>query len=184
MTQIDVLRHALAVLEREKILYAIVGSYASGIWGDPRMTLDVDIVVQIDAQHIDPLLASFPAGEYYVSRAAVEEAVRLQSQFNVIHPTSGQKVDFMVTGPNHWAQPQLARRKRIALLADCEGYVAAPDDVILGKLVYFQEGGSEKHLRDIRGILQRSGQLVDRDYLTQAATRLGVADVWRRFTAS
>jgi hypothetical protein len=181
VTQIDVLRHTLAVLECEKILYAIVGSYASGVWGDPRMTLDVDVVVQIDAQHVDPLLASFPAGEYYVSRAAVEEVVRLQSQFNVIHPTSGQKVDFMVTGPNHWAQPQLARRIRITLLPDCEGYVA-PDDVILGKLVYFQEGGSEKHLRDIRGILQRSGQLVDREYLGQAAERHGVADVWRRFT--
>ena len=54
--------------------------------------------------------------------------------------------------------------------------------MILGQLVYFQEGGSEKHLRDIRGILNRSNQLVDREYLAQAAKRLGVADVWQRFT--
>jgi hypothetical protein len=56
--------------------------------------------------------------------------------------------------------------------------VAAPEDVILGKLLYYREGGSEKHIRDITGIVKVSGQYLDRDYLARSAAQLGVADMW------
>ena len=61
----------------------------------------------------------------------------------------------------------------------CLGYVAAPEDVILGKLVYYQEGGSEKHLRDIGGIVRISGDAVDRDYISKHASQLGVLAIWQ-----
>jgi hypothetical protein len=76
---------------------------------------------------------------------------------------------------------QLRRRLRVKFLPDCEGYVAAPEDVILGKLVYYREGGSDKHLNDIAGIMKRSGGAVDVVYLQQAARSVGVLDVWQSF---
>ncbi len=179
MTQLELLKYLFAVLEGAEIPYAVVGSFASGVWGEPRMTRDVDVVVQLDPRHVDALIALFPAPNYYVSRTAIEEAICFERPFNVIHPASANKIDFMVVGRNSWAMAQIARRRRIQFLPDLEGFVAAPDDVILGKLVYFQEGGSDKHLRDIAGILKRSSALVDRAYLEQAAHKLGVAEIWK-----
>lgn len=178
MTQIELLRYVVRTLERLEIPYAIVGSFASGIWGEPRMTLDIDVVVQLISGQTIGLVDAFPPGEFYVSRTAVDEAARAHGQFNVIHPTSGNKVDFMVVGGTSWAASQIARRRRVQLLPDLAGDVAAPDDVILGKLMYYCEGGSEKHLRDIAGIMKRSGELVDREYVERFAPDFGAANIW------
>jgi hypothetical protein len=67
---------------------------------------------------------------------------------------------------------------------DVEVDVAASEDVILGKLIYYRDGGSEKHLRDIAGILKTSAAIVDRDYLSQQAEKLGVLDTWRTIEKS
>jgi hypothetical protein len=115
----------LEVLDALQIPYAIVGSWASGFWGDPRMTRDIDVVVRIGEQHVPQILACFPAPEFYASRAAMEEAIRLASQFNVIHPTSGNKIDFMIVQQSEWGDSQILRRHRVNILPECEGFVAA-----------------------------------------------------------
>lgn len=125
MTQLELLRHVLGALERLKIPYAIVGSFASGVWGEPRMTLDIDIVVQLLGEQAALLIHAFPSDEFYVSRSAVDDAVRTHGQFNVIPPTSGNKVDFMVVGHTSWSASQIARRRRVQLLPDLSGDVAA-----------------------------------------------------------
>jgi hypothetical protein len=66
----------------------------------------------------------------------------------------------------------------VTLSPDQNAQVAAPEDVILGKLVYYRDGGSEKHLRDIAGMLRLSGEMIDRTYLDEFARRLGVVDMW------
>src|SRR5215211_5537756 len=91
VTQIELLRFVLRVLERLQTRYAIVGSYATGVWGDARMTRDIDIAVQVGPAQIKALCDAFPAGEFYVSLPAAEQAVRDEGQFNVIHFPSGNK---------------------------------------------------------------------------------------------
>ena len=179
MEQDELLQYAVRAFERIKIPYALVGSFASGIWGETRFTQDIDFVVDLQHDQIEPLCAAFPADEFYVSRSAVEEAVLLRQPCNVIHPTSGNKIDLMVLGDAAWARAQIDRRRNVELSPNCIASVAAPEDVILGKLVYYQEGGSEKHLRDITGILKISGDLVDRDYICRFLTQLGIADLWQ-----
>lgn len=180
MTQLELLRFTLDSLERLKLPYAVVGSFASGVWGEPRMTLDIDIVIKLLGEQVDAIVANFSPDEFYISRRAVEEAVALGRPFNVIHPTSGLKIDFMVVAQTGWSATQIARSRRIQFLPGCEGNVAAPEDVILGKLVYYREGGSDKHLRDIAGILRRSNEAIDRRYLEESARSLGVDEIWRR----
>jgi hypothetical protein len=179
VTQVDFLKRALEVLDALQIPYAIVGSWASGFWGDPRMTRDIDVVVRISKQHVPQMLGCFPAPEFYASRSAMEEAVRLAGQFNVIHPASGNKIDFMIVMPSAWGDIQIVRRRRVNILPGVEGYVAAPEDVILGKLLYYHEGGSDRHLSDIAGILAKSSEVVDRSYVQKMAEQLGIADEWR-----
>jgi hypothetical protein len=177
--QIELLRHVLDALERLEISYAVVGSFASGAWGEPRMTRDIDIVVRLTPSQVETLCAAFPEDEFYVSLPAAREALRSHGQFNVIHPSSGNKIDFMVVGSNDWSTAQLARRQRVEFAPDTAGYIAAPEDVIVGKLIDYREGGSEKHLRDIAGILTISDSLIDRDYIAKFSAQLGVSDIWQ-----
>lgn len=177
MRQIELLAFVVDVLERLQISYALVGSYASTAWGEPRMTRDVDILVQLPSRHVAQLCSAFPPDDFYLSHRAVEEAVKFRSQFNLIHPNSGNKIDFMIAGDGDWATSQLARRRRVAFSPAVSAFVASPEDVILGKLLYYREGESPKHIRDIRGIIKVSGATLDRSYLEREACKLGVEKI-------
>jgi hypothetical protein len=179
----NLLRLTVESLGRLQIPYAVVGSFASGVWGEPRMTRDIDVVLRLDPQGIEKFCSIYSDDQFYLSRVAIEEAVSLHRPFNVIHLDSGNKVDFIVIGDGvdngGWNDLQLSRRIEIELAEGITGYVAAPEDVILGKLIYFKDGGSDKHLRDIAGILKISDEMVDRDYITKHARQLQVLDIWQ-----
>lgn len=176
--QTELLRYAVQNLERVRVRYAIVGSFASGVWGESRLTQDIDIVVDLKPSDVDSICAAFPDPEFYLSRPAAQEAVTRSGQFNVINPSSGNKIDFMVAGTTKWVLAQLDRSKQVPVFSDQSANVAAPEDVILGKLIYYREGGSEKHLRDIRGMLKFSGDTIDLEYMNTSSRHLGVRDMW------
>jgi hypothetical protein len=176
--QPELLKYTIQALEQLAIPYAIVGSFASGVWGETRFTQDIDILVALAPADVERLRAVFPSEDFYLSDAAARQAIAQGGQFNVIHPSSGNKIDFMIAGQEPWKKAQLERRMRVPFFPDLNGAVAAPDDVILGKLVYYRDGGSEKHLRDIAGILKFSGDVVDREYVARSAAQVGVSDTW------
>ena len=179
MDQADLLRYAIRVLEESGITYMVVGSFSSSSYGEPRLTQDIDIVVQLADEQMDRLCAAFPQGEFYVSPEEVSRAVRDEDQFNVIHPASGTKVDFIIARTDPWGREQLRRRRRVLLFPDLEGYVASPDDTIIGKMLSYLEGGSEKHLRDITGILKVSADELDWNYIARWADELGLSEIWQ-----
>ena len=174
----DLLRLAIETLERLQIPYLVCGSVASGGYGEPRMTLDIDIVIDLRFGKVAELCEAFPAPEFFVSKDAAIEAIRTEKQFNVIHLASANKIDFMISRDCVWSRVQLERRQRVTLFGSVEGFAASPEDVILSKMLYYFEGGSEKHLRDITGILSIQAEKIDREYISQWATRLGVTEVW------
>ena len=178
MEQSDLLRLVIDVLEEQQIAYCIGGSLASGVYGEPRYTHDIDVVVDLHMDQVARLCQAFPAPEFYVSPQAAREAVTMRSQFNVIHPTSGQKIDFMIARDDAWGRSQMGRRHREEIVAGRPGYTAAPEDVIIAKLWYYHEGGSDKHLRDIAAMLQVSGELIDRSYIEQWVQQLGYTEEW------
>lgn len=180
MEQSDLLAFAVDVLERLGITYMLVGSLASGTYGEPRLTQDIDIVIDATPPQIRSLCSAFDPGEFYVSTEAALQALRLPAgQFNVIDPTSGNKIDFMIARTDPWGREQIARRHREQILPGKSGYTARPEDVIIGKMLYYEDGGSEKHLRDITGILKVSGDRVDREYVESWAAQLGLLEIWR-----
>jgi len=182
MEQFDLLRYTVETLERLSIPYALVGSWGSGIYGEPRFTRDIDIVVELTMASVPAFCAAFPNGEFYLSENAVREAVRDRFQFNVVHPSSGNKIDFILIRNEPWRAGQVSRRRRVTLGSGDEtfsGYVAAPEDVILGKLWYYSEGGGDRHLRDIAGILRVTGDGVDRAEVERWARQLGYLEIWQ-----
>lgn len=178
MEQTDLLRYAVESLEQLNLRYAVVGSFASSVYGEPRFTQDIDIVFELPASQIARFCQHFPGPEFYLSEVAVREAVQRHTQFNVIHPSSGNKIDFILNRQDAWGRGQIARRQAVELFPDRRGFLASPEDVILGKMLYFREGGSEKHLRDITGILRIRGELVDRKYVVDFAHQLGLLEIW------
>lgn len=179
MEQSDLLRRLVSVLEELDLTYMLVGSIAGGAYGEPRLTQDIDVVVKLPAERVAELCEAFSGHEYYISREAAREAVRLGGQFNVIHPASGNKIDFIIARDDPWGKTRIRRRRRVRILPDLAGYTAAPEDIILSKMDYYREGGSEKHLRDITGVMKISGELIDKAYVTRWAERLGLMEVWR-----
>jgi hypothetical protein len=135
-------------------------------------------VVQLSPAHITSLINRLPPSDFYVSREAALAALNTGGQFNVIHPDSGNKIDFMIARDDDWGRKQLRRRVRFELVSGLPAYAARPQDVILSKMRYNQEGGSEKHLRDIASMFKVSGDQIDRDYLKTWSAQLGVDDIW------
>jgi hypothetical protein len=177
--QDELLRYVVEILEEQEITYLLVGSLASGVYGEPRLTHDIDVVVELRPDQVARLCQAFPAPDYYVSQQAAREAVAGGGQFNVIHPASGNKIDFMIARQDAWGRSQVSRRRREQILPNRPGYTAAPEDVILGKLWYYHEGGSEKHLRDIAAMLQVSGGEIDKEYIGHWVRQLGLVEPWQ-----
>lgn len=184
MEQRDVVRHTIQTLEQLGIRYAIVGSLASMAYGEARLTRDMDVLVELTADHVAGLCAAFAGPDWYLSRPAVEHAVRQRTQFNAIHTTSGNKVDFIVAKNDEWGYLQLNRRRQVGLAADLTGFAADPEDVILGKLLYYKQGHSDKHLRDIAGMLAVSREEIDLERLAFWAQKLAVDNILRTLLES
>jgi hypothetical protein len=177
--QADLLKYAVACIESNDIPYLLAGSLASGVYGEPRHTLDIDIVIDLKMSQIDAVCTAFPPPEFYISRSAAIEAIETGRQFNVLNPPSGNKIDFMISRRDSWGRSQLQRRRREMLVPGCEGYAAAPEDIIISKLIYFQEGRSEKHIRDIVAMMDSSASLIDKNYLQKWIDELGLANEWQ-----
>lgn len=137
----------------------IGGSQASVYYGDPRFTQDIDLVADLRLEHISALLDLFPANEFYLSAEAAREAIEMRSQFNVIHPSSGLKVDIFVNKDTDYDRLRLDRRQRLPLVPGREAYFARPEDIILYKMLYFREGSigcaHPRHPRDAQGVRPR-----------------------------
>jgi hypothetical protein len=166
--------------ESEKINYWVVGSMASMAYGDPRFTNDVDIVADLKAVHVGRFCQTFGPPEYYVSEMAIRDAIKNRFQFNVLHPASGLKADVILPPFTEFSRTEALRKKRIRSEGEFDAWFASAEDVILSKLVYFQLSGgvSDKHLRDISGVIRLRGLKLDRPYITSWAGKLGIASEW------
>jgi hypothetical protein len=175
----ELLRRFVEVLDRLGIRYLVAGSMATTIYGEPRFTNDIDVVVDLRPEQVDSFCLSFPPTDFYCYREAVVDAIRQRSQFNIIHFESGIKIDVFIPDESEFSRTQLGRGVQTRLGSGFEVRFAAPEDVILKKLEYFKEGGSEKHIRDIAGVLKVQAERIDRQYIADWATRLGLGDTWR-----
>lgn len=163
----------------------VSGSLASVHYGEPRLTMDVDLVVHLGGEEASLLAKLFPAEAFYVPPPeilAVEIARTTRGHFNLIHFATGQKADFYPSRRHPYWSWAFAHRK-LARVGGDEIYFAPPEYVILWKLEFFREGGGDKHLRDIRGMLLVSGEDIDRPMLDRACVDLGLLAQWERAQA-
>lgn len=171
-------------LDRTGIRYVVTGSVAAMFYGEPRLTHDVDLIVFLRAGEGKALADVFPASEFYLppmETISVESLREQRGHFNIIHSETGFKADLYLVGRdemNVWA----LKSRRQVLLEGESVMVAPPEYVIVRKLEYYREGGSEKHLRDIRSMMAISGEQIDRALIEEWIRRRGLDTEWSRIT--
>lgn len=181
---VDPIAVALAVtraLDALGIVHTIGGSIASSIAGEPRSTIDIDIVAALHDSDVSALRSALSA-DFYVDELALHRAVHERSSANLVHQATQLKVDIFVAGGTPLDAQQLQRRQAVEIAPGRTLHVHPPEDILLQKLRWYRKGGetSERQWRDILGIIRVQAQRLDRSYLSVNAPVLGVADLLAR----
>ena len=182
MPEPDLIELFVRPLNQLGIHYLVSGSVAAMLYGEPRVTHDIDLIVFLRSENLVQLPEAYPAPGFYLPPAdviAVEMARERRGHFNVIHSGISLKADFYTANQDElhvWA----FRHVRQYSVGAMPVRLAPPEYVIVRKLEYFREGGSEKHLRDIRGILAVSGDEIDRSVLQDWISRRSLVEEWQK----
>lgn len=174
----------LATLERLHVPYMVVGAFAAIIYGVQRTTYDIDVVVDLDEQQIQALATAYPPPRYYADVEKMRESIRYETLFNIIDTSYGDKADLVPLRNEPQQRSAFRRRVRQPLeLPDgraIEIWCARPEDVIIGKLAAWAEGGSRKHESDILQMLiyqaiRAPDQPLQQQEIAAEAARLGAS---------
>jgi hypothetical protein len=141
-------------LEQLSLPYMVAGGFAAIFYGEPRLTVDIDIVVDLNVTHIPRLLAAFPFPDYYLSEEAMRDSIRRRFPFNIIQTTTAAKVDLIPLPDDIFSRVAFSRRQKMVFNpAGEEAWFITAEDIVLAKLFAYQQTGSDKHLRDVKGVL-------------------------------
>jgi len=143
----------LQTLEAIGAPYMVIGAFAGVVYGVTRITYDIDIVVDLDEEHSDALAAVYPPPRYYADPVQMRDSIRMGIMFNIIDTTRGEKADLVPLTMASRYRKAFGRRVRqtveIPGVEPLEIWCARPEDVIVGKLMAWDEGRSRKHETDI-----------------------------------
>jgi hypothetical protein len=181
MPEHDVRTSILLPLAETGLRYMVTGGLAAIIYGDPRLTNDVDIVLQLQPSDAAALIAAFPFPRYYTPPIEViqEEAARpLHGHFNILDTDTALRGDIYCLGTDALGAWAFERRRAVEI-GGSTIQVAPIEYVIVRKLEYFRAGGSDRHLRDVAAMRRISGGTIDAPALDAWIARLGLEREWR-----
>jgi Nucleotidyl transferase AbiEii toxin, Type IV TA system len=166
-----------SILLARQCSFHLTGGLASSFYGEPRFTQGIDIVIRVAiGESLDQLIQDL-SQKFIVDRAAIEDAVRHKSIFQVLHEETMIKVDFHV---GQAISGELERSHSEEILAGVVVPIVSKEDAILSKLIWICKG-SNKSRHDVKTMLKRSGE-IDFDYLNSKATALGVESILKKLS--
>ena len=159
-------------LEKVSLPYMVAGGFAAVFYGEPRLTIDIDIVVDINTTYIEPLVEAFPFPDYYLSEEGMRDSIRRRFPFNIIQVATAAKVDLIPLPEDVFSRVAFTRRQRkVFNQAGAEAYFISAEDIVLAKLFAYQQTGSDKHLRDVKGVLVIQWGYLDLELIRRAASQ-------------
>jgi hypothetical protein len=161
--------------------HTVGGSIASSFAGEPRSTLDIDVVASLSEDAVEPFMR-LVEGDFYLDEDALRRAIRSHTSTNLIHHGSLLKIDLFIAGGTPIDEEQIARRRKVTLTDGRILHIHPPEDILLQKLRWFRLGGGvpDRQWRDITAIVRVQGSRLEREYLSRQAGTLGVTDLLER----
>ncbi len=180
----ELLDRFVQAAEHLDVPYFVTGSVASSYYGEARFTNDIDIVIEISPQRVVKLCEAFDSDEFYVDSDAARSAAAHFGMFNIIVSGGLLKIDVVIAQDTPLNRSRFARARKVKLSSRTEAFISSAEDVILSKLLFYKEGRSEKHTRDIATILKTRWEQLDLVYIAGWSLRLGVETIWRDILVS
>lgn len=180
----DFVKLILDSLGAAGVEYLIGGAIAAWAWGEPRATQDVDVIVDLPLDAINPLSKALQDRGVLVPSEIILDILieeRGDLPIHAIHGTSGFKADIYLLRPEDDLRKSALRRRQLIDFGPPLGeiYIHSPEDLILYKLIYYDLSQQTKHLRDIGAILHSLGDQLDQAYLGAWIERLGLSTIWK-----
>lgn len=182
---LGLVRRLAAILDELDIPYALGGSVASSFFGEPRATADVDFAISLDVATGERLIERAQA-EFYVPVESARVAIRAHHSFNLLATDEAFKVDLFVLGDQLLDRRQIQRRVLVRVPGTANGlWVTSPEDQVLRKLDWYQQGGSvsDRQWRDVIGLLLVGSDDLDLAYLHDTAARVDLTGLLDRALA-
>ena len=173
MNELEVLQYISSKLLSQNIEYMLSGSVAMSFYTQPRMTRDIDIIIDIQKKDADVLINLF-SKKFYIDKEAVVDAVNNNSMFNIIHLESVTKIDFIIRKESEYRKLEFSRRKLIKI-DDFELYIVSIEDLIISKLFWAKDSFSERQIDDVKNLIQNK---FNKKYVNKWIKRLELEDVY------
>jgi predicted nucleotidyltransferase len=172
LNEFDVLRDVARRLTDAGVAYMLTGSLAMNYYSLPRMTRDIDLVVEVQLRDIDAIVSVLEP-DYYVDHEAISRAITHERAFNIIHTEAFIKVDCIVKKRSEYRQVEFDRRQQVDFQGS-EVWLVSKEDLIISKLYWARDSHSELQLRDVKNLLA-SG--FDVEYLERWTSKLGLHEL-------
>jgi len=180
MSQFELLIKTISFLNDEKIPYMLVGSFVSSIYGEPRSTQDIDLVVQLHKSKIPNLIANFPPPRYYIEEELILFALQNKRMFNLLDTNEGDKINFYIQKDESYENEKFSRKVEKNIFGH-PLVILSPEDTILSKLDWcIKSGMSEKQFKDALRVYQYQKENLDMYYIEEKAKLLNIFELFNK----
>ena len=174
--ELEVLKIVTERLNRANIPYMVSGSMAANYYTVPRMTRDIDIVIELKETDVDKFVDLF-AGDFYINKEMIKKEVRRQGMFNLIHTQFVIKIDFIVKKSSPYQDTAFSRKREVLINSNPMWFVS-PEDLVISKLNWAKDSLSEMQLKDVRNLLETVDNL-DLKYIDKWISQLDLKKVYK-----
>jgi len=174
--ELEVLKVVTERLNRANIPYMVSGSMAANYYTVPRMTRDIDIIIELERTDIDKFVGLFQ-GDFYIDSEMVKREVLQQGIFNLIHNRYIIKIDFIIKKSSAYQETAFSRKREVLIKSSPMCFIS-PEDLVISKLSWAKDSHSEMQLKDVRNLIQTVDGL-DLKYIDNWISQLGLEQIYK-----
>ncbi|MCK4401822.1 hypothetical protein KAW08_05925 [bacterium] len=175
--ELEVLKIVTQHLNKANIPYMVSGSMATNYYAVPRMTRDIDIVIELRKIDVDKFVNLFQE-DFYIDREMIEEEIMRGGMFNLIHNQYVTKIDFIIRKETDFQNATFSRRKKVLIENSAMQFISA-EDLILAKLLWAKDSYSEMQLRDVENLIETANNL-DLKYIENWISKLDLKKIYKK----
>ncbi len=177
INELEVLKIVVKRLESAGVPYMITGSIAANFYTTPRMTRDIDIVIEIGENNIEVLFSLF-SDDFYIDKDSIRNAICNKQIFNIIHKEGVVKIDFIIRKDKKYSKIEFSRKRSI-VFEELKINITSPEDLILSKLFWAKDTLSEMQIRDVMNLMKTVPDL-DIKYIENWIKELELEAIYRK----